>query len=113
MRPLKFAPQHKLTTATIAEYEADQAQALPLLRSLAATRPLGVSEEKHFRLLISVATQYRGQGVSWAELLTAGYEALEENLAQHDGQSEKVADHLAWWVREKILNNLQKKYNIN
>lgn len=103
MRQLKISKQ-----PTDPAWEVEKAQALPLLRSLAATQPLGLAaeaEEKLLRFIVSMATQYRGRGVAWEALLRAGFEAAFNYLAQKNKQPE----YLGWWVRQEMLKSLQIK----
>lgn len=110
MRQLKLLPlQDKLTPAEFATYKAEQAGALPLLQNLSVARPPWLDaeqEEAWFRTIISIATQHRNQGASWAELLTAGYAALAEcwiRYAERPGEFDRWA---AWWIRQGIVRTL-------
>lgn len=113
MRQLKLTPiKDRLSPVEFAIYEAEQAGALPLLRSLSATHPLGLDaeqEEALFRFIVSVARQYRNQGASWAELLTASHTALAGYLvryAEWPGEFDKWA---GWWIRQGIVRTLPGK----
>lgn len=98
--------QLKLTKPpTDPTWEADRAHALPLLRSLAAAQPLGLpteDEEKLLQFIVSVATQYRGQGAEWETLLRAGFAG-----AAHCYTACAEPDQwVSWWVRQKMLKLL-------
>ena len=104
MRQLKLSRQ-----ATNPTWEADRAQFLPLLQSLAAAQPLGLpaeAEEKLLRFIASVAWQYQWRGVTWETLLRAGYEAAVEHFAHYAHREEDVGRFLAWAVRQGILRVL-------
>lgn len=111
MRQLKLTRQR--SPAQQAAYEADRAQALPLLRQLAEASPLPCSEKEaeqaHFPHIVSIAMQYRDRGASWAELLTAGYTALAKHLTHYAERPEKAGRFLAWEVRQGILRALPEK----
>lgn len=96
MRQLKLSRQH-----TDPSWEADRAQALPLLRSLATEHPLpllAAAEEQLLRFIVAMATQYRGRGTEWDKLLHTGYLAAAEYLVRQEGE----AKYLGWWVRQGI-----------
>ena len=113
MRQLKFTPiKDRLTPAEFTIYETEQAEALPLLRSLSAAQPLGTSaaqEEAWFRFIISIATQYRNQGANWAELLTTGYTALAKCWIRYAEQPGEFDRWTTWWIRQGIVRTLPGK----
>ena len=113
MRQLKLTPlKDKLTPAEFAAYEAEQAEALPLLRSLSATHPSGLDaelEESWFCYIVSIATLYRGQGASWAELLTAGHTAFIECLVRYAERPGEFNRWASWWIRQGIAMTLPGK----
>ena len=93
-------------------WETDRAQALPLLRALSEAQPLACGEAEeaaYLGYIIAVAAQYRGQGASWAELLTAGHAALVRHFTYYAGRPEGVGRFLAWAVRQGILQALPEK----
>ncbi|AMR26823.1 hypothetical protein A0257_06675 [Hymenobacter psoromatis] len=101
MRQLKLSRRPANPT-----WEADRAQFLPLLQSLAAGEPLGLlaeDEEKLLQFIASVAWQYQWHGVAWETLLRAGYKAAVEHVAHCAGRKEEVGRFLAWAVRQGIL----------
>ncbi len=107
MRQLKLTPiKDRLTPAEFAIYEAEQAEAIPLLRSLSTAYPLGldaVQEEFLFRYIVSVAVQYRNQGASWVELLITGHAALVGCLVRHAERPGEFDRWASWWIRQGIV----------
>ena len=111
MRQLNISKRPFTTPAEQAAYEAEAAQSLPLLRSLSALRPLGCAaedEERLHRYIVSVATQYYGQGKSMAQLLIAGHNALADSYDQYNGSPEYFARFGTWCVRQGMLAALER-----
>lgn len=107
LKPIK----DKLTPAEFALYEAEQAGALPLLRNLSATHPSGLNaelEESWFCYIVSIATLYRGQGASWAELLTAGHTAFIVCLVRYAEWPGEFNRWASWWIKCGIMRTLPR-----
>ncbi|WP_210516113.1 sigma factor [Hymenobacter terricola] len=96
---------------------AQQAEAAEALRWLEQQPlPVGCPTELYteylapnFRFIISLASQYQNQGLSLAELVTAGHAAAIACIVRHGERTEKLTDWLAWWVRQGMLEAVQKK----
>ena len=101
--------QLKISQPTDPAWEAERAQALPLLRSLTSAQPLGLEtapQEKLLQLIVSVAAQYRGQGAAWEELLRAGFAGAMQHIAHYAKQPDEADRFLAWSVREEMIKLL-------
>lgn len=111
MRQLILTSPNRFPPGQQAAYEADRDQALPLLRRLSALRPLGCAaadKERLHQFIVSVATQYYGQGKSMAQLLIAGHNALADSYDQYNGSPEYFARFGTWCVRQGMLAALER-----
>lgn len=111
MRQLILTSPNRFPPGQQAAYEADRDQALPLLRRLSALRPLGCAaadKERLHQFIVSVTTQYYGQGKSMAQLLVAGHNALADSLSRYAGRPKEFARFGVWWVRQGMQAVIDK-----
>ncbi|MBI2454247.1 MAG: sigma-70 family RNA polymerase sigma factor [Parcubacteria group bacterium] len=100
------------------------------LKDIKASRPLTAAEEielaRRIKLgdatavekliiantlfVVSVARQYRGRGLSLAELISAGNEGLVTAAHRfNESEGAKFVTYAVWWIRQGILNALAEE----
>lgn len=114
MRPLrlKYYYHAVLTAEQLAEYHSKREQGVALLQKLSAARPISpdaAQEQEYLRFLSSVASQYRGQGLGWLELLRTGHNSLADYFARHPEMKDGTPNFIAWAVQEGIVGALEEK----
>jgi len=85
-----------------------EAESITYLRQLAADQDLSSQQT---RFIISVARQYQKSGLTWQELMAAGYAGF---LQGHSSIADPAARHRqarfsSWWVRQRILQAIAEK----
>ena len=106
MRQLKLTSPNRVPPEQQAAFDAERAQALPLLLRLSALRPLGcpsADEQRLHQFIVSVASQYYGQGQPLVPLLLAGHNALANSFLHYAGRLEEFARFGTWWVRQEVI----------
>ena len=63
----------------------------------------------NFRYILSLARQYQNRGLSLVEIVTAGHAAAVTCIVQRGERPDKLADSWAWWVRQGMLEALNKR----
>lgn len=76
------------------------AEGMAFLHQLAEGNALSV---ECARFLLAVARQYQDRGLSWKELLAAGYAGLQRSEAQFATTPEQMARFGAWGIRQHVL----------
>ena len=114
MRILRLKNYHHaaLTAEQLAGYRAEREQGVLLLQKLSAARPLSsdaAQEQEFLHFLSSVASQYRGQGLGWLELLRAGHNSLADYFKHNAGMADETPNFIAWAVREGIIRAVGEK----
>jgi RNA polymerase sigma-32 factor len=57
----------------------------------------------HLRLVIRIARDYRGYGLSFADLVAEGYLGLMQALERFDASHDvRLATYAAWWIRAQM-----------
>ena len=87
-----------LIPTQLTEYRAEREQGELLLQELSTARPLCIDadqEREYLRFLASVASQYRGQGLGWLELLRAGHDSLADYFAQYPDMAHETVSFIA------------------
>lgn len=67
--------------------------------------------ESNRRFVVSVAAQYRNQGLSFEELIVAGTERLRIAAQKYNTEEAdfKFIPYAVWWIRQQIIQKLNEK----
>ena len=64
----------------------------------------------NLKFVASIAKQYQGRGLSYADLIAEGNVGLMKALDKFDGErGYKVISYSVWWIRQTILEALSKR----
>ena len=64
----------------------------------------------NLKFVASIAKQYQGRGLSYADLIAEGNIGLMKALDKFDGErGYKVISYSVWWIRQTILEALAKR----
>ena len=64
----------------------------------------------NLKCVASIAKQYQGRGLSYADLIAEGNIGLMKALDKFDGERGfKVISYSVWWIRQTILEALSKR----
>jgi RNA polymerase primary sigma factor len=64
----------------------------------------------NLKFVASIAKQYQGRGLSYADLISEGNIGLMKALDKFDGErGYKVISYSVWWIRQTILEALSKR----
>lgn len=64
----------------------------------------------NLKFVASIAKQYQGRGLSYADLIAEGNIGLIKALDKFDGErGYKVISYSVWWIRQTILEALSKR----
>jgi RNA polymerase primary sigma factor len=64
----------------------------------------------NMRLVVSVARQSRGRGLSLAELIAAGHSGLERALTSYDvSKGFRFSTYATWWIRQAITRAIAEQ----
>lgn len=64
----------------------------------------------NLKFVASIAKQYQGRGLSYADLIAEGNVGLIKALDKFDGErGYKVISYSVWWIRQTILEALSKR----
>lgn len=64
----------------------------------------------NLKFVASIAKQYQGRGLSYADLIAEGNVGLVKALDKFDGErGYKVISYSVWWIRQTILEALSKR----
>lgn len=64
----------------------------------------------NLKFVASIAKQYQGRGLSYADLIAEGNIGLIKGLDKFDGERGfKVISYSVWWIRQTILEALAKR----
>ena len=63
----------------------------------------------NLKFVASIAKQYQGRGLSYADLIAEGNIGLIKALDKFDGEKGfKVISYSVWWIRQTILEALER-----
>lgn len=63
----------------------------------------------NYRLVISVAKDYKDMGVPFEDLLMAGFEGLVKGIDKFDpGLDNKLSTYATWWIRKAVFRELDQ-----
>lgn len=67
--------------------------------------------ESNRRFVVSVAAQYRNQGLSFEELIEAGTGGLRIAAQKYNTEEAdiKFIPYAVWWIRQQIIQKLNEK----
>ena len=64
----------------------------------------------NLKFVASVAKQYQGRGLSYADLIAEGNIGLMKALDKFDGErGYKIISYSVWWIKQTILEALEKR----
>lgn len=88
-------------------------QELELWRKYKYNGDLGARDKlisSNLKFVASIAKQYQGRGLSYADLIAEGNIGLIKALDKFDGEhGYKVISYSVWWIRQTILEALSKR----
>lgn len=66
--------------------------------------------KSNLRFATSIASNYRGRGISFNELISEANEGLLESIEKFDlKQDIKLFSYSVWWIRQRVLAAIEKK----
>ena len=64
-------------------------------------------EKANMRFIVSVANQYKKQGLTLEELIEAGTEGLRKGAIKYNFEADyKFIAYAVWWIRQSIIQAL-------
>jgi RNA polymerase sigma-32 factor len=67
----------------------------------------------HHRLVVSIVSQYRGYGLSFADLLQEGSLGLMQAAARFDAEREvRFSTYAVWWIRAAIQDFILRNWSV-
>ena len=66
--------------------------------------------EANTRLVVSIATKYKGRGLPFGDLIQAGNLGLIEGIDRYDYRvGTRVSTYATWWIRQSIMRTLARQ----
>jgi RNA polymerase primary sigma factor len=63
----------------------------------------------NLRLVVRIAKRYRGQGISFPDLIAEGNVGLVKAAERYDSSKSKFSSYSAWWIRQTIERAIHDK----
>ena len=68
----------------------------------------------NLKFVASIAKQYQGRGLSYADLIAEGNIGLLKAIDKFDGErGYKIISYSVWWIKQSILEALEKRNTSN
>ncbi len=118
LKKQKIGTEHDKSVTTyfneVASYKSlSKDEELELWRKYKYNGDMGARDKlisSNLKFVASVAKQYQGRGLSYADLIAEGNIGLMKALDKFDGErGYKIISYSVWWIRQTILEALEKR----
>jgi RNA polymerase primary sigma factor len=118
LKKQKIGTEHDKSVSTyfneVASYKPlSKEEELELWRKYKYNGDMGARDKlisSNLKFVASIAKQYQGRGLSYADLIAEGNIGLIKALDKFDGErGYKIISYSVWWIRQTILEALAKR----
>ena len=118
LKKQKIGTEHDKSVSTyfneVASYKPlSKDEELELWRKYKYNGDLGARDKlisSNLKIVASIAKQYQGRGLSYADLIAEGNIGLMKALDKFDGErGYKIISYSVWWIKQTILEALAKR----